>query len=91
MREKNVVDLPEMIRRMTSLPAHVYGLDTKGKIAEGYDADLCIINPDTFDNPSDFINCRQHTVGLNYVLIDGKVVVQDGVFNGTRAANLISK
>lgn len=91
VREKNVVDLPEMIRRMTSLPAYVYGLDNKGKIAEGYDADLCIINPDTFDNPSDFINCRQPTVGLNYVLIDGKVVVQDGVFNGTRAANLISK
>lgn len=91
VREQKLVALPEMIRRMTSLPAHVYGLDTKGKIAEGYDADLCIINPDTFDNPSDFIKCRQPTVGLNYVLIDGKVVVQDGVFNGTRAANLISK
>ena len=91
VREKDVVNLPEMIRRMTNLPAYVYGLHTKGKIAEGYDADLCIINPDTFDNPSDFINCRQPTVGLNYVLIDGKVVVQDGLFNGTRSAKVITK
>jgi len=35
VRERGVVSLPEMIRKMTSLPAYVYGLDSKGKIAEG--------------------------------------------------------
>ena len=36
--------LPEMIRKMTSLPAHVYGLARKGQIKEGMDADLILVD-----------------------------------------------
>ena len=43
-REMNVVSLPEMIRKMTSLPAHVYGLKTKGLVKEGMDADIIVFD-----------------------------------------------
>ena len=77
-----------MIRKMTALPAEVYGLKGKGKIAEGYDADLCIFDPETILDQAEFTNCKLPNLGLNYVLVDGKVVVKDGVYNGIRAAKL---
>ena len=90
-REQQVVSVPEMIRKMTALPAHVYGLAGKGRVAEGYDADLCIFDPATIRDQADFIKCDLPNVGLRYVLIDGKIVVEDGVYNGTRAAKVIRR
>ena len=91
VKEQNVVSLSEMIRRMTSLPASVYDLKGKGLIKEGFDADLCIFDPDVINNRSDFIQCRQKTEGLNYVLVSGCVVVENGLFNGTKCAQILTK
>ena len=89
--EKGVVSVPEMIRKMTSLPAHVYGLATKGCIAEGMDADLCIFDPKTLRDCATYQQCRLNNKGLAYVIIDGKIVLRQGVYNGTRAASVYRK
>lgn len=91
VRERAVVPLPEMIRKMTSLPAHVYGLAGKGTIAEGMDADLCIFNADTIVDQADFKNFSLPNQGLEYVIVDGKIVVENGKYNGTRAAKVIRR
>ena len=57
VREESTVTLPEMIRKMTSLPAKVYGLKGKGHIAPGYDADLCIFDANTICDRADFQLC----------------------------------
>lgn len=88
VREQQVTTLPEMIRKMTALPAHVYGLVGKGWIKEGYDADVCIFDPATIKDQADYVNCTLPNIGLRYVLVDGKLVVKDGVYNGIRAAKL---
>lgn len=43
---KKVLTLEQMADRMSAAPARVGGLATKGKIAEGLDADITIIDPD---------------------------------------------
>ena len=91
VKEQKVLSLTEMIRRMTALPAFVYGLSNKGLIGEGYDADICIFDPDLINNPSDFVNCRHKTEGLNYVLVSGQIVVNDGIFNGNSCGKLLTK
>ena len=88
VRERGVMPLSEMIRKMTSLPAHVYGLTKKGRIAEGYDADICIFDPERIIDRADYTDSTLPNEGLEYVLIDGKVVLENGVYNGTRAAEL---
>lgn len=90
-REQQVVSIPEMIRKMTSLPAEVYGLRQKGRIAVGMDADLCIFDPETICDQADFIHCTVPNKGLSYVLIDGKVVLENGVYNGVRAAAVLRR
>lgn len=91
VREKNVVSLAEMVRKMTSLPAHVYNLPTKGYIREGYDADICIFYPNTIIDRAEYANCTLQNEGLRYVLVAGKIAVQENCYNGAKAGKMILK
>ena len=89
VRERNVVSLPEMIRKCTSMPASVYGLPAKGIIREGFDADLCIFDFNTFIDKADFKDCHKRCEGLNYVILSGEVVVENAVYNGEKKGKFI--
>ena len=43
---KKVLTLEQMADRMSAAPARIAGLENKGKIVEGFDADITIIDPD---------------------------------------------
>ena len=90
VRERGLVPLPEMIRRITALPAHVYGFPTKGVIREGYDADLCIFDADRIIDKADYGAPALRAEGLRYVIVGGKTAVEDSVFNGTRNGAVLS-
>ena len=89
VRERKVTSLPEMIRKMTSMPAAVYGLKSKGLLWEGMDADICIFDADKIIDRSDFVDCGLHAEGLNYVIIGGKIAVMDAVYTGVRGGRVI--
>ena len=77
-----------MIRKMTSLPAHVYGLTQKGLIREGMDADLCIFDAAQIRDQADFIHCTTPNEGLRYVIIGGCIAAQNGMSTGSLAASI---
>ena len=89
VRERGVVSLPEMIRKMTSLPATVYRLQDKGLLKEGFDADICIFDSEKIIDRSDYTSCHERATGLNYVLINGTVVVENAVYNGIKAGKVL--
>ncbi len=89
VREEKITSLPEMIRKMTSLPAEVYGFETKGKIAEGYDADLCIFDADKIIDRAEFTNCGKRAEGLNYVIVAGQIAAENAVATGVRAGKFL--
>ena len=91
VRELSVVSLTEMIRKMTSLPAHVYGLENKGTIGVGMDADICIFDAEKITDRADFLNCSAKNEGIYYVLVNGKIVLEKGQYNGTCAAKVYTK
>ena len=78
-----------MPRKMTSLPAHVYGLTTKGHLKPGYDADICIFDPQTIQDHADFHACSEKAKGLAYVIVAGQVAAEDATVNGTLAGRLL--
>ncbi len=84
VRERNVTSLPEMIRKITSLPAHVYGFSNKGVIKEGYDADICIFDAEKIIDKADYNNCSARAEGLNFVIVGGKVAAENSIYNGQR-------
>lgn len=86
-----IVTLPEMIRKITSLPAHVYGLCGKGLIKEGYDADICVFSEEKFVDRSDFTNPTLGCEGLNYVFVEGNLAAENAVATGKCAGKLLLK
>ena len=89
VRNRKVTSLHDMIRKMTSMPASVYGLTKKGLIREGMDADICIFDAERIIDKATYANCNQRCEGLNYVILNGKVVVKDAVYLGEMAGKMI--
>ena len=75
----NVISLTEMIRKMTSMPTDVYGLKTKGLVREGFDANLCIFNPETLRDNASFVNPSLRNEGLDYVIVGGKIAAVNAI------------
>lgn len=64
VREQGVLSLEEAVRKMTSLPARKIRLRNKGVIAEGYDADLVVFDPDTVIDKNSYDDPRVHPAGI---------------------------
>ena len=88
VREEKITSLPEMIRKMTSLPARIYRLEGKGLIAPGMDGDICIFDPDEIRDTASYVNWHGDNKGIAYVLVNGKVTVQNGTYTGTNAGKI---
>ncbi len=81
-REEKVIPLEEAVRKMTSLPAGKLGLKSRGVIKEGNIADLVIFNAKTIRDRSTFKNPHQYPAGIDYVLVYGEVVIDQGRHTG---------
>jgi len=79
VRETNLLTLEDAIRKITSLPARILGLRDRGVIREDAYADITIFNPNTVVDKSTYENPEQFPEGIEYVLINGKVVVDKGL------------
>ena len=80
-RDKKKMSMEEAVRKMTSLPASQMQLENRGLIKEGYFADLTIFNPRTVGCKATFKKPYQPSEGIEYVLINGKVVLEKGKYN----------
>ncbi|WP_329122053.1 N-acyl-D-amino-acid deacylase family protein [Streptomyces sp. NBC_01465] len=76
-RELGVLSLEETVAHLTSRPAARLRLSDRGLVREGYRADLVLFDPDTVAAGSTFEAPRTLPVGIPYVLIDGRFVVED--------------
>jgi N-acyl-D-amino-acid deacylase len=84
VREAKVVPLEEGVRRMTSLPASVLGLEDRGRIAPGMKADLVAFDPATVEDRSSVKDPTAAPVGIPFVIVNGSVVVDEGRVTGAR-------
>ena len=88
-KEKQLMSLEEIIRKMTSLPAQRLKLFTKGVIEEGKDADLVLFDYDKLQDRASYENSNQVTEGIEYVIVGGQIVYQDQKLTGVYPGKLI--
>ncbi len=79
VREKHLVSFEEAIRKMSGLPAEIYQMNQKGKIAPGMDADLVVIDRDHITDHGNFENPYAENEGINMVLVAGRIVLDHGI------------
>lgn len=78
VRELGVLTLEECVAHLTSRPAARLRLPDRGRIHEGYRADLVLFDPDTVAAGSTFDTPRTLPTGIPHVLIDGRFVIENG-------------
>jgi N-acyl-D-amino-acid deacylase len=89
VREERVISLPEAIRKLTSLPAQNLGIERRGVIKEGSFADIVVFDPQTIRDRATFDKPHQYAAGVNYVLVNGQVVLDNGRHTGARAGRAV--
>jgi len=83
VRETHALDLVTALWKMTSGPAKRLKLKNKGSIEVGKDADLVIFDPDQIDDLASFSEPTLAPNGIEYVIINGEIAVQNNtVVNG---------
>ncbi|MBI5035271.1 MAG: D-aminoacylase [Chloroflexi bacterium] len=75
VREEKIITLPNAIKRMTAQTAAKLGLKDRGRVQAGLAADLVVFNPDTIIEHSTFAEPYQFPSGIEFVLVNGQVVV----------------
>lgn len=84
VRQDNQLDFIDALKKMTLLPAKRLGLDNKGDIKQGMDADITIFDPDTIIDKASFDNPTLAPIGIEHVIIDGKLALNKGVLLNRR-------
>jgi N-acyl-D-amino-acid deacylase len=82
VREEKALSLHEAIRRLTSFPAETLGLDRRGRLKEGYFADLVIFDPKSIADHATYKEPHQFAVGVRDVVVNGNLALRDGEFAG---------
>jgi len=78
VRDLGLMPLEFAIHKMTGLPASRVGLKQRGLLREGYFADITIFDPKTVIDRATFEAPNQYPVGINYVIVNGQIEVDNG-------------
>ncbi|MFN2550103.1 MAG: amidohydrolase family protein [Myxococcales bacterium] len=77
-RDGKLFSVEEAVRKMTSLPARRLGLQDRGQVHRGFKADLVVFDPATLRDTATFEKPQQYPEGIPYVVINGKLVLDNG-------------
>ena len=91
VRERKVISLEEAIRKMTTLPASILGLSDRGAIKAGQWADLVLFDPNTVADRATFEDPFQYPVGIDTVLVNGTVVLDEGKHTNARPGKVLKR
>jgi N-acyl-D-amino-acid deacylase len=91
VREDRIVSLPDAIRKMTSFPAQRLGLPDRGILRDGFKADLVVFDAKTVKAPASRSRPKQFPIGIEYVVVNGQVVVDQGRHTGVLAGRALRR
>ena len=89
VREKKLVTLEDGIRKMTSLPAQTFGLWDRGVLRPGMAADIVVFDEKTIADAATYKAPKQFPTGIDYVIVNGKAVVEAGHHTGERPGKIL--
>jgi N-acyl-D-amino-acid deacylase len=81
-RELGLLTWEEAVRKMTSAPARRIGALDRGILRPGFAADIVVFDPDKIQDTATYEQPRQHPEGIHYVVVNGKLVVDNGSVTG---------
>jgi len=82
IREEKILPLPEMIKKMTSVPAAKFGFTGRGILQNGKLADIVIFDQERVADRATWKDPHQYPVGIEHVIVNGQVVIENSEHTG---------
>jgi len=98
VRQFGKLSLERAVYRLTAEPAEAWGIKNRGRIVVGGAADLTLFDPQTIsrgeevfvsDFPGGGNRYVRHAKGIDKVIVNGKVVIDEGKYTEARAGQII--
>jgi len=90
VRQEGLLSWEEAVRKMAALPAQKLGLADRGLLEVGRKADIVLFDPNCVADQATFTQPYQYPKGIEYVLVNGQVVIEQGEHTGALPGRVLS-
>lgn len=91
VREQSVLTLEEAVRKMTSQNANKIGIFDRGLLRPGMFADITVFDEATVSDESTYTDPFQYNPGIEWVIVNGQIVLEDGEHSGARPGQVLRR
>ena len=89
-RDLQALSLEEAVRKISSLPAGIIGLQDRGVLKEGAFADVTVVDPHTVQGTSAYFQEKPELPrGIEYVIVNGQVILEKDVLHSDKRTGLV--
>ena len=88
-RQFPIMTLESMVQRMTDNAARRFGLTGRGRLEEGYFADVVVFDADRIIDTATYDDPQQYPAGIPFVIVNGRVAVDQERCTGVMAGQAI--
>jgi N-acyl-D-amino-acid deacylase len=89
VRDEQLIPLEEAIRKLAALPAENMKIDRRGRLQEGFFADVVVFDPATIQDHATFVEPHQYATGMIHVFVNGEQVLKDGEHTGATPGRVV--
>ena len=98
VRARNLLSWEEAVRQLTDVPARLYGIRERGRVVEGWHADLVVFDPERIghgpertrdDLPGGASRLYAEGEGIEHVIVNGEEIVRSGAFTGALPGSVL--
>lgn len=88
---QKLISLEFAVRNSSAATAEWFHITERGLIREGYFADVILFDPKTVSDRSTYEQPELLAVGMTFVIVNGKIAVENGAFTGVLAGHALRK
>jgi len=89
--EDKTIPLHRFINNSTSKTSEILKLSKRGRLSEGFYADIIVLDPDTFTDKASYTEAYEYAEGLEYVIINGQISVENREYNQKPNGRVLKK
>ena len=91
VKKRKYLKLEEAVRKMTSLPAEILGIEKRGRIEKGYFADITLIDWEKLKVHHDFCVPEKAPEGIEYTIVNGATAYRRKTITGVNHGRVLRK
>lgn len=89
VRDEKIVAIEEAVRRLSGHPAAVLGLRDRGRLQQGFFADVVVFDPATIQDHATYAQPHQYATGVSQVIVNGALALDDGQPTNARPGRFV--